>query len=114
MSRTGPALTDRLPGGVEELRTRVERHLGGPPPKTIRVIRDTSNFLTVSRGDVLLLGGRHYLVRGNEREGRFGLDEEPKLWVKRAIDLATSEVKIITNDAYRTPRVIMLIILSST
>ncbi|NJL59129.1 MAG: hypothetical protein HC887_05260 [Desulfobacteraceae bacterium] len=36
-----------------------------------------------------------YLIRHNAKEGRFGLDDEVKFWVKRAIDLNTGETKII-------------------
>ncbi|OGW33403.1 MAG: hypothetical protein A2X59_00170 [Nitrospirae bacterium GWC2_42_7] len=43
----------------------------------------------------MLLDSRPYLIRNCEREGRFGMDEEPKFWVKRAIDLESGQTKII-------------------
>jgi hypothetical protein len=96
MMRTVPAAADAVPDGADALKVRIRDLLGDSRvPEAIRVVRDTSDFFKVERGDVLLLAGRHYLIRGNEREGRFGLDEEPKLWVKRAIDLANGDVKII-------------------
>jgi hypothetical protein len=61
----------------------------------VRVLKDTSDFFKVEWGDVLMLGGRPYLVRNNEKEGRFGIDDEPKFWVRRAIDLETGGVKIV-------------------
>jgi serine/threonine protein kinase len=61
----------------------------------LRVIRDASDYFNVSYGDVLLLGSKAYLIRNNAREGRFGLDEEVKHWVKRAIALDTGEMCII-------------------
>jgi len=96
MVRTVPAVVDGVPTGAKTLEKRIRELLGvSRLPEAIRVVRDTTDFLNVKRGDVLLLSGRHYLVRGNEREGRFGLDEEPKFWVKRALDLASGDVKII-------------------
>jgi hypothetical protein len=82
--------------GAGELRRRVGELLEGRGvPDEIRVVTDTSDFMKIMSGDVLLLSGRHYLVRCNEREGRFGLDEEPKFWVKRAIDVESGEARII-------------------
>jgi len=44
---------------------------------------------------VVILGDRPYLIRNNEREGRFGIDDQQKYWVKRARDLSDGSVKII-------------------
>jgi len=43
----------------------------------------------------VVLADHAYLVRGYEKEGRFGLDDEPKYWVRRAIDLTDGSKKII-------------------
>jgi hypothetical protein len=64
-------------------------------PKRINILTDTSDFFRVDFDDVLILGGRPYLIRNNEREGRFGIDEQQKFWVKRARDLSDGSVKII-------------------
>ncbi len=64
-------------------------------PKRFRVHVDTSDFFRVDYNDVVILGGRPYLIKNCEREGRFGLDDEPKYWVKRAIDLDDGKTKII-------------------
>ena len=56
---------------------------------------DATDFFKVDYGDVLILDGTPYLIRQNAKEGRFGLDDEEKFWVKRAIDLDTGERKII-------------------
>jgi len=45
--------------------------------------------------DILVLDTVPYLIRNCEREGRFGLDDEIKLWVRRAVDLTTGRAKII-------------------
>ncbi len=63
-------------------------------PKRVR-IKDTSDFFRVDYDDVVVLGGIPYFVRNNEREGRFGIDDEQKFWVKRSRQLLTGEVKIL-------------------
>jgi hypothetical protein len=63
-------------------------------PKRVR-IKDTADFFRVEYDDVVVLNSVPYLVRNNEREGRFGLDDEPKFWVKRAVNLLTGETNIL-------------------
>lgn len=70
-----------------------------------RVLVDTSNYLHIDRGDVLDLGGALYLVVGNEHEGRFGIDEQPKYWVKRALGIPGGEayvVKLVCEESFTT------------
>lgn len=64
-------------------------------PKRFRIVTDTTDFYRVDYDDVAILEGRPYLIRNVEKEGRFGIDEQPKFWVRRAIDLITGETKII-------------------
>ena len=64
-------------------------------PEQPRIVTDTTDFFHVESDDVLLLGGTPFWIRGFEREGRFGLDEEPKYWVRRAIDLSDGSTKVI-------------------
>lgn len=59
-----------------------------------RVYTDTTEFFNIGPGDVILVGGRRYLVKGEEREYRFGI-EDPKFWVKKAVDEQSGERKII-------------------
>ena len=56
---------------------------------------DTTDFFRVEYGDVVVLGGRPYLIRHNAKEGRFGVDDEVKFLVKRSIDLESGSLKII-------------------
>jgi len=63
-------------------------------PKKVQV-KDTSDFFRVDYDDVVILGGVPYFVRNNEREGRFGLEDEPKFWVKRSVNLQTGELKVL-------------------
>jgi hypothetical protein len=60
-----------------------------------KTYRDTSDFFRIEYGDIVVLNETPYLVRHNAKEGRFGLDDEVKFWVKRAIDLTSGETKII-------------------
>ncbi len=64
-------------------------------PAKIRIITDTSDFFKVDYDDVVILDGHPYLVRHNKKEGRFGIDEEPKFWVKSAIDLFDGTKKVM-------------------
>lgn len=59
-----------------------------------RLFTDTTNFFGIDYGDIVEVGGKRYIIKGHEREERFGLDE-PKFWVKKAIDAETGERKII-------------------
>ena len=63
-------------------------------PKRVKV-KDTADFFRVDFDDVVVLNDVPYFIRNNEREGRFGIDDEQKFWVKRACNLITGEVKIL-------------------
>jgi hypothetical protein len=85
------------PGGYteKELRRMIRRWV--PPervPKKVRV-KDTADFFRVDYDDVVILDGVPYFVRNNEREGRFGLDDEQKFWVKRSINLLSGQTRIL-------------------
>lgn len=56
---------------------------------------DTTEFFDIRYGDVILLENRPYLIRNSAREGRFGLDDEVKHWVKRGIDLTRGAMCIV-------------------
>jgi tRNA A-37 threonylcarbamoyl transferase component Bud32 len=60
-----------------------------------RILEDTTDFYQVEYGDVIFLNNVGYLVRGTESEKAFGLEGEPKPWVKSCIDLVTGERKIV-------------------
>ena len=60
--------------------------------------------MSIERGHIIELEGEPFLVRGNEREGRFGLEEQPKFWVKRAISLASGRkyiLKLVFQEAFK-------------
>ena len=64
-------------------------------PARFKIITDTSDFFRLEYNDVVVLGGVPYWVKRYEKEGRFGIDDEPKYWVRRAIDLTTGTTKIL-------------------
>lgn len=64
-------------------------------PPRFRIHTDTSDFFRVEYDDVVLLDGRPYFIRHNAKEQRFGLEDEVKFWVKRAVDLQDGSLKII-------------------
>lgn len=51
--------------------------------------------MNIWRGHVVRLADQFFLVRADMKEGRFGIDDQPKFWVKKAIDLESGEVKIL-------------------
>ncbi len=63
-------------------------------PKRVKV-KDTTDFFRVDYDDVVVLKDVPYFIRNNEREGRFGIDDEQKFWVKRALNLVTGDLKIL-------------------
>jgi hypothetical protein len=80
----------------ETIRQLVSKWL--PPhqvPRRFRIHTDTSDFFRVEFDDVVSLGNRLYLIRHNAKEQRFGLEDEVKFWVKRAIDLSDGSLKIM-------------------
>ena len=78
-----------------ELKDRIEaktpRRIHGP----VEVFEDTSSYMAIVPGAVLRLDGNDYFIMGDTREGRFGIDDQPKFWVKSVIDLNDGERKII-------------------
>ena len=68
-----------------------------------RIWRDTSNFTGIDYGDIILVDNRYFLVTGYTREGRFGIDDQPKQWVPKVQDLETGEsniLKLVFHETY--------------
>jgi hypothetical protein len=59
-----------------------------------RTFTDTSDFFAIGPEDKIFINGRYYLVKGEEREYRFGI-EDPKFWVKKVVDCQNQQRKII-------------------
>lgn len=79
----------------ESLQQRIIEITGRPATRKPKVFEDTSAFMSFDGGDVVRLAGNDYLVLRTAREGRFGIDDQPKYWVKKAVDLTTGNRKMI-------------------
>jgi len=80
----------------EELAYRIEEITGWKTNLSrFKIVTDTSDWMNIYKGDVIRLDCQDYLVRGNMREPRFGIDDQPKYWVFSAIDLENKTEKII-------------------
>ena len=77
-----------------ELKERAQE-LCGRKLGRVRLVEDTSLFMDLETGDVLELEGERFVITGTEYEGRFGLSEQPKPWVKRAVAWEDGSAKII-------------------
>ncbi|MBT3217564.1 MAG: hypothetical protein HN348_00600 [Proteobacteria bacterium] len=78
-----------------ELKERAEEMAGRKVYSKIRINEDTSNFMIIDGGSVLRLEGNDYFILGAAKEGRFGISEQPKPWVKYAVDLTDGSRKVI-------------------
>ena len=79
----------------QALRQRIAELTRREASRRLNIFEDTTQFMSIDPGSVLRLAGNDYLVLGHAREGRFGIDEQPKFWVKSCIDLTTGAKKII-------------------
>lgn len=59
------------------------------------IYTDTSDFTRIDYGDIIHVDDRFFLVVGYTREGRFGIDEQPKQWVPKVYDLESGERHIL-------------------
>ena len=85
-------MTELNEGWIKE---RITRFSNVRVPDRLEIITDTTEFMGICRGQVLSVGDARFLVTGNIYESRFGMSDEPKYWVKKAIDLATGAQQII-------------------
>jgi hypothetical protein len=59
------------------------------------IFSDTSDFTRIDYGDIIHVDNKYFLVVGYTKEGRFGIDEQPKQWVPKVVDLESGERKIL-------------------
>ena len=79
----------------EQLKHRIQEVTPRRVRGEIEVHEDTSSYMAILGGNVLRLDGNDYFVMADTREGRFGIDDQPKFWVKSVFDLTSGERKII-------------------
>ncbi len=68
-----------------------------------RLFCDTSDFGNIDYGDVIHVAERYFLVAGYMKEGRFGIEEQPKQWVPRVYDLESGNryiLKLVFHETY--------------
>jgi len=80
---------------LSHIRDLIRAHTYLSVPDKIRIHTDTTQFMDIKAGDCIAVQGHLFYVKGEEFEGRFGLDGEPKFWVKRVIDLQDGTSKIL-------------------
>lgn len=78
-----------------ELRERIEAVTHRKVGRPVVIIDNAQSYSAIQPGMVFRIAGADYYVLGEAKEGRFGIDEQPKLWVKYAIDLSDGARKII-------------------
>lgn len=59
------------------------------------IFTDTSDFTRIDYGDIVNVDNKYFLIVGYTKEGRFGIDDQPKQWVPKVIDLESGERKIL-------------------
>lgn len=68
-----------------------------------RLYTDTSDFANIDYGDIIHVDNRYFLVVGYTKEGRFGIDDQPKQWVPKVQDLESGTrhiVKLVFHERY--------------
>ncbi|MFH1216801.1 MAG: serine/threonine protein kinase [Pseudomonadota bacterium] len=64
-----------------------EHRVGKSLRRQPKVYGDTSNFSSIDYGDIIVADNRYFVVTGHTVEGRFGVDDQPKQWVPKVVDL---------------------------
>lgn len=88
----------------EHLRTKLSGH---PAIRSLRrkprLHGDTSDFVKIDYGDVIHVDNRWFLVTGYTKEGRFGIEDQPKPWVPKVHDLESDQrliLKLVFHENY--------------
>lgn len=79
----------------ESLLQRIVELTGWQNLSRVRVITDASDWTRIGRGDVLHLEDHRFLITGHTYESRFGISDQPKYWVFRAVDVDSGKDKIV-------------------
>lgn len=79
----------------QKLVDRVTQILGRKPYSKISLIKDTTSQINIFRGHVVELEDRRFFVLGDVTEKRFGLDEQPKYWVKKTKELSDGKTRLL-------------------
>ena len=80
--------------------SRIKEVSGFAVEPPITQVTDTSDFMRIDSGQVIQLEGKEFFVSGQVYEPRFGLEDQPKFWVKRGYDLDSGHKVIIKLEFY--------------
>ena len=80
---------------IKALQDRISEVSGRKIVRPPQIFEDTSSYMNIIGGSVVRIGGNDYYITTDAREDRFGVDDQPKYWVKYAFDLTTGTRKII-------------------
>ncbi len=78
-----------------ELKERIEAVTHRPIRKPVAIIDNAESYTAIIPGVVLRVDGSDYYIQSDAKEGRFGIDDRPKLWVKYAFSLQDLSRKIL-------------------
>ena len=78
--------------GVKE---RVLELAGKKIYSKIEIVEDTTDYMNVYSGNILKLADRELFILGDINEPRFGMQDQPKYWVKKTLDLDSGEIKVV-------------------
>jgi len=79
----------------QELRDRIQELSGRKVYGSLQISDDTSDYMKIWGGMVMRLEENDYFVLGDATEGRFGIGDQPKFWVKNVVDLTDGSQKIV-------------------
>ncbi len=91
----GVIYVDMIFENSAELIDRINELTGRNLRKTPKIFEDTSSYMNIVGGSVVRIGGNDYYIITDAKENRFGVDDQPKFWVKYAFDLETGQRKIL-------------------
>jgi serine/threonine protein kinase len=80
---------------IEQLQQRIKEVTNWRTVRPPKIVTDTSDCMRIERGNILRIGGRDYVIKGNLHETRFGIEDQPKYWVFSAIDLENGREMIL-------------------
>ncbi len=72
-----------------------------------KIYGDTSDFTSIDYGDIIHVDNKYFLIIGYTKEGRFGIEEQPKQWVPKVYNLETGETKIMKLVFYETYKLML-------
>ncbi|MHC4943277.1 MAG: hypothetical protein ACYTG7_09695 [Planctomycetota bacterium] len=84
----------------DQIKERVKELTGWVRVGDTRLVSDTTEWMNIHRGDIICLKDRKFIVKGNARETRFGIKDQPKYWVFNTIDMDSGENKIVKTVFY--------------